>query len=286
MKLPEIASTNQAIAVQQLRAEITFKKIRELLEPLEIQVLVLKGPHLGNVAYENPSQRLYGDLDLLVKPGDFELAAEALVKNSFQPVVFTGFSKRVQDDFKHWEYQSPQGIIVELHRWLSGHDRYAIDMEGLFARAETFLFGETPALGLATEDLLLHLCLHMGTSYFKVIERKHIRDIALLAGKRGIDWPVFMKRVNNAGAGTIAYYALLASKLQEGAEIPDRVLGKLHPGFIRRLWLEAHVDPSSYPLYRFPRHSMKRVKRRLLLPLLDKPGQWARFVWRMTRNKL
>ncbi len=87
-----------------------------------------------------------------------------------------------------------------------------------------FHFGETEALGLATEDLLLHLCLHMGTSYFQVIERKHVADIGLLLKKRRVDWPVFLQRAKKAGAGAIAYYALLAARLQENAAVPDDVL--------------------------------------------------------------
>jgi len=282
----DLTELKLARAVFQLRAEITFKKIKELLEPLEIQVLVLKGPHLGSTVYDSPQQRLYGDLDILVRPDEFDRAAALLRENGFEPFAFDEFAPEIQRDFKHWEYRSPQGVIVELHRWLSGHDRFDVDSGGLFERAEPFTFGETPAKGLGKEDLLLHLCLHMGTSYFLAIERKHIQDIALLVGKREVDWIVFMKRAQGAGAAAVVHYALLATRLQEGAEIPARVLGELRPCFFRRLWLDAHIDPGSYPIYRFPLHSMKRIKRRLLLPLLDRPGQWLAFIARMTGNKL
>jgi hypothetical protein len=281
-----LSETNLPIAIQQLRAEVTFKKVRDLLAENNIEVILLKGPHLGNTIYDSPKDRLYGDLDILVKPGDFGRAAAALLENGFKPFAYDTYTHEIQADFKHWEFISPWGVIVELHRWLSGHDRYAIENEGLFDRAETFLFAETKAQGLASEDLLLHLCLHMGTSYFHVIERKHVKDIALLSKKRAVNWPVFCKRVKKAGAGASAYYALLAAHLQESAVIPADVMRKLRPGKVRRMWLEKYIDPRGFPLYRFPEDPIKKIKKNLLLPLLDRPGQWLNFFVRTAGTKL
>ncbi len=281
-----LSDANLPITVHLLRAEVTFKNVRDLLAGKGIGVLLLKGPHLGHTVYDSPRDRLYGDLDVLVLPENFERAAAILLENGFKPFAFDSFMPEIQRDFKHWEFHSPWGTMVELHRWLSGHDRYPLDSAGLFARAEKFDFGETPALGLAPEDLLLHLCLHMGTSYFHVIERKHVADISLLIKKRRMDWPVFLQRVDRAGAMAIAYYALQAAQLQENALVPAEVMRTLRPGKIRRLWLEKSIDPGRFPIYRFPEHPLKKIKRRLLLPLLDNPRQWSGFFWRMVGTKL
>jgi hypothetical protein len=284
--MADITNTNLAIAAQQLRMELTFKNVQQILAEKGIQLLLLKGPHLGCTVYDSPKKRLYGDLDILVKPDDFEKTAALLLENGFEPFAFDRFTPEIQRDFKHWEFRSPWGIVVELHRWLSGHDRYPVDGGGLFARAEEFTFGETQARGLSCEDLLLHLCLHMGTSYFHVIERKHVADIGLLTNKRRVDWPIFIERVRKAGCRAIAYYALLAAKLQAGASVPADVARKLRPGKLRRLWLGRNIDPSSFPIYRFQGHSLKRIKRRMLLPLLDRPGQWSGFIFRTAGTKL
>lgn len=281
-----LSDSNLSIHVQQLLAEVTYKKIREILAEKGIEILLLKGPHLGNTVYDSSKDRLYGDLDILVRPDDFEMAAAVLSENGFKPFAFDRFPLEIQQDFKHWEYRSPWGTIVELHRWLSGHDRYPVDSAGLFARAEKFDFGETPALGLAAEDLLLHLCLHMGTSYFHVIERKHVTDISLLIKKRKVDWPVLLQRVIQSGAKSIAYYALLAAQRQDNAAVPADILRRLRPGNLHRLWLEKNLDPDEFPIYRFPGHSMSKIKRRLLLPLMDNPSQWLGFFRRMAATKL
>jgi hypothetical protein len=280
-----LSEANLPITVHLLRAEITYKKLRELLAKNNIAVLLLKGPHLGNTVYDSPRDRLYGDLDILVRPGDFEKAAGLILADGFGPFAFNEFAPEIQRDFKHWEFISPWGVMVELHRWLSGHDRYPLDSAGLFARAEKFYFGETAALGLGSEDLLLHLCLHMGTSYFQVIERKHVFDIARLLKKQKVDWPVFCERAKKAGARAIVYYALQAAHLQERATIPADVMGQLRPGKLRRLWLEKYIDPKVFPIYRFPEDPIRKIKRNLLLPLMDNPGQWRGFFWRTAGTK-
>lgn len=281
-----LSEANLPTTVYLLRSELVFKNVRDLLAGQGIAVVLLKGPHLGSTVYDSPRDRLYGDLDVLVKPAEFDRAAEVLLENGFKPFAYDSFTPEIQGDFKHWEFRSPWGIVVELHRWLSGHDRYPVDSAGLFARAEKFDFGETPALGLAAEDLLLHLCLHMGTSYFHVIERKHVADISLLIKKRKVDWPVLLQRVIQSGAKSIAYYALLAAQRQDNAAVPADILRRLRPGNLHRLWLEKNLDPDEFPIYRFPGHSMSKIKRRLLLPLMDNPSQWLGFFRRMAATKL
>jgi hypothetical protein len=277
-----LSEANLPITIQQFQAEVTFKKVRDLLTQRNIEVILLKGPHLGSTVYESPKDRLYGDLDILVKPDNFEQAAALLLENGFKPFAYDSFTPEIQRDFKHWEFRSPWGVLVELHRWLSGHDRYPIDSEKIFKRAVCFHFGDVECQGLASEDLLLHLCLHMGTSYFYAIERKHVLDVALLIRKMPVDWPTFLERIKRVGAGAIAYYSLMAARLQEGAIVPINVLDDLRPFKLRRLWLERNIDPTSFPIYIFTDHSLKRIKRRLLFPLLDRPGQWVCCLWRIT----
>ena len=278
-----LSGANLAISAQQLRAEITFKKIKEILAEKNIEVIVLKGPYLGSTVYDSPKERLYGDLDILVLPDNFEMAADLLLANNFQPFAYDTYAPETQSDFKHWEFTSPWGVVVELHRWLSGHDRYPLDNEGLFARAEKFVFGETPATGLGAEDLLLHLCLHMGASFFSLIEPKHVLDIALLTRKRQLNWDVFVERCLKFRLPTIVYYALLAAKEQQNGLIPELVFLSLRPGWLRRRWLDRYLRPGTFPIYRFPEQRLTQIKIRLLLPLIDRLSDWPRYLLRLGR---
>ncbi|MCX6556930.1 MAG: hypothetical protein NTW95_05795, partial [Candidatus Aminicenantes bacterium] len=72
---------------------------------------------------------------------------------------------------------------------------------------------------------------------------------------------------------------------QGGAKVPAEIMDKLRPGKLRRFWLEKNIDPKEFPIYRFPEHSLKKIKRRLLFPLLDRPEQWAGFFGRMAVTK-
>jgi len=278
-----LSETNLPLTVQQMLAEVTFQKVQKILAEKDIRVLLLKGPHLGHTVYDSPRDRFYGDLDILVRPVDFEKAAAVLLENGFKPFAYDTFPPETQRDFKHWEFSSPWGILVELHRWLSGHDRYPLDSAGLFARAEKFVFGETPAMGLGVEDLLLHLCLHMGSSFFFVIEPKHILDIALLTRERQLNWDIFVERCSQFRLPTIAYYALLAAKEQQHAEIPEMVFARLRQGWLRRRWLNRYLRPGTFPIYRFPEQRLTQIKIRLLLPLIDRFSDWPRYLLRLGR---
>lgn len=278
-----LSEINLPLTVQQILAEVTFQNVQKILAERDILILLLKGPHLGNTVYDSPRERFYCDLDILVRPGDFESAAALLLENGFKPFAYDAYPPETQRDFKHWEFRSPWGILVELHRWLSGHDRYPLDSDGLFARAEKFVFGETAALGLGAEDLLLHLCLHMGASFFYVIEPKHVLDIALLTRERQLNWDTFVERCLQFRLTTIAYYALLAAKEQQHAEIPGKVFARLRPGWLRRKWLARYLLPATFPIYRFPKQRLTQIKIRLLLPLIDRCSDWPRYLMRLGR---
>ena len=112
-------------------------------------------------------------------------------------------------------------------------------------------------------------------------ERKHVLDIALHINKRPIAWPVFLQRVRKSGARAVAYYSLQAARRLDGAEVPQEVFKQLRPGFFRRFWLERHIDAGNFPMFRFPEWSINKAKRNLLLPLMDRPGQWGSFLRRM-----
>ena len=118
------------------------------------------------------------------------------------------------------------------------------------------------------------------------IERKHVKDLALLVKKKNIDWHAFLSRAGQSGIKAIAYYALQAARLQHGAVIPPEVMSRLRPGILRRRWLDRCLDPRLFPPYRHPGHSLARAKRRLLLALMDRPEQWLKVVLRIGSLKL
>ena len=61
-----------------------LQTLQEVLESQNIPVVVLKGPVLAQMAYNDINLRSYGDLDLLVHPRDFPAVMEQLTKVGYR----------------------------------------------------------------------------------------------------------------------------------------------------------------------------------------------------------
>lgn len=232
-------------------------------------MLVLKGPQVQALLYNGKTERDYCDLDILVRPEQYLLAVRLLLQSGAQLLPINPKRLASRDADYQLQLRSPQGILVELHRALADTGQFRSDVDGFFRRSEEFAFGELKCRGLGTEDMLLHLCLHLGKRHFMTCDRKHLHDIALLVERRPVDWGVFLERARCAGCRTISYYSLMAARVQERVELHASVLAGLKPGPLRRRLLERFIDPVAFPLYRFAQDPGKVRDRFLNLLLLD-----------------
>jgi len=69
---------------EQLLAEAAYRELARILDGGGFDYLLLKGPHLGATVYDDPSQRTYCDLDVLVRARQFKEALDALVAGGFR----------------------------------------------------------------------------------------------------------------------------------------------------------------------------------------------------------
>ena len=256
--------------------DITLSDISDLFTRDSIEFLVLKGPHLARIAYDEPYERSSCDLDILVRPDDFSRACEVLMKNKYEACIKNTRRIRTIEAHYNLSFLGPYHVIVELHRDLAGHYRYPVNMEDIFSRSESLFIGDVNVRCMGINDLLLHLCIHMAKSYFKSIEYKHVQDIALLTRKHNLDWDLFLALAESCGCRCASYYALKAAYIQEDASIPPEVLKSLQPSLPRARWLERWLDPSTFPIYRYTDHSMPQVQIRVALPLMDRFSTWFR----------
>jgi hypothetical protein len=265
-----IISSKLLDSARHLIFEVTLGAIQRLFTASRIPFLVLKGPHVAFTLYEKPTDRTYSDLDVLVDPKHYYPAARALLANGFK--LFAVNRRRLASERADYQLmmRSPRGVAVELHRALADTSQFRSDVQGLFARAEEFTCGALRLLGLGTEDLLLHLCLHFGKRHFMTSEKKHLLDIALFLKKKKIAWPVFLERVKKAGGRVVSFYCLEAAQRQHGAQVAPDVLCALRPGPLRRRLLERYLAPGVFPIYRFAGQAHGARERFVNLVLLDR----------------
>lgn len=268
------------LKIHDLRFEGIFREIKSLMEKGNVPLLLLKGPHLAHAVYDHPHERIYGDLDILVKPEDFSRAARILLENQFILLEEGDKNLATTAQTNHWAFRSRLGQLIELHRGFTGLERHPSKLDEWFVRAEVFHFGQTPALGLGAEDLLCHLCLHIGKSFFYLVEEKHILDLDMVIRKRTIKWDAFVQRCRETRSKAIAYYCLLSTQARHGTPISTEVLAALRPGKWRRFWLDKHLGVTAFPIYRFHARGVSHARRRLTLPLLDGVWNWIPFLAR------
>ncbi len=158
----ELATGFQERTLRNLFLFAEFRTIAEALQARNIPVIVLKGMHLAAAVYGEIGMREMDDIDILVPRDRLQAAADALTE--------IGYASKEPLDVTFWaqkqhhlpRLRNESNTVVEVHwnvTWPS--DSYALsDLEGLWERAQPLIIAGCQALGLAPEDLLLHLCIH------------------------------------------------------------------------------------------------------------------------------
>ena len=104
-------------AARRLALEYTLVEVVSALTARDVRSLVLKGPAFARWLYDNPSDRTFGDLDLLVAPDDVGTAGSTLAGLGFEPLpAGTHAHERTHDE--RWLRGGPRPVAVELHHTL------------------------------------------------------------------------------------------------------------------------------------------------------------------------
>lgn len=170
-----------------------------------IDVVVMKGSHLAELVYEEVALRPMVDVDLLVRRRDLGAATRLLRTRGYAGVGGTKELKHQDpiDACMHLKpMRKPGGLIIELHYAIVIAERMKdVDIEGLWSRAEKAAIGGAKAMVLASEDLLLHLCIHASLQHGFEVNLLHVCDIPAVVDhyRDRLDWSVFWARARAWG---------------------------------------------------------------------------------------
>lgn len=163
----------------------------------DIEFLVLKGPVLSQLLYDDPVMREFGDLDLLIKPSSAADAEAALSDIGFRP---SGSLHGGREPSWHRNLLDERGRLIELHTQV---DRAAVrwpdSIESLFDRGRTVEVEDIRLPTLGPEDNILYTALHGVRHRWKRlqwvqdlrtalrVERVDLHDLAQTTGQFGIE---------------------------------------------------------------------------------------------------
>ncbi len=220
-----IITTGHAIRLrnQYLTAELV--RLLGELRGAAIDVLAIKGPVLGAIAYGDHGLRAFADLDLLVRPASLGAAARLFARLGFtadlydEAAVASGFFDAVETNF-----QRPDGIVnVDLH-WelMPGYYRFGPGGEAVWDRAIAVPLEGATIRTLGHEDHLLYLAVHASRHGWPALS--HVADVAHFVDRVALDWPALLARASATRCRTMLDVGMLLAHDLLGTALPAAAL--------------------------------------------------------------
>jgi hypothetical protein len=163
--LPRREPPDRAVraAAFRLSLDAALEELVQAFEADGVYPLLLKGPAFARWLYDDPSERTYIDLDLLVAPAELEAARQTLVGRGFQPLTQRAHPHQ-REHHETWGRRRPPAVI-ELHHtiFLLGAPPGLV-WERFVADAQTLMVGaarvRAPGPDASALLVALHALLH------------------------------------------------------------------------------------------------------------------------------
>jgi hypothetical protein len=163
--LEQLAAAARSAAVRNLQAaDLHLQLHRDILTPMGVPHVFLKGTTLAHRFYAQPNLRVALDVDVLVPEGELERIAHALRDLGFRPKTPAmgtddgiRYASRVLVGGCDWV--SPAGVLVEVHGRLQ-FQAGRLAPERLLVDNDHVLVAGVPLPTLTLSDTVSHLCLH------------------------------------------------------------------------------------------------------------------------------
>ena len=215
-----------------LRAFRTTKLMREtaaairMLEAAGIRTMVLKGVHLAAAVYPEPAFRGMADVDFMVDRDQLAAAEALFVDQGWGPLPRPDVDRFCEQSNHLAKLWKPGSIVIEIHYHIERPTSpFRIPVSELWANARPVELEGVRTLGLAPEELILHLCIH--ASYHHRYSRaplKALLDVRAVAERYGdaIDWPRLRRIATEWGVGRFVYSTLRLANAVLAAPIDER----------------------------------------------------------------
>ena len=207
-QLEEAQLAHRASMVTALALEATLVRTAAILDEAGIDYRVLKGSGVAHLDFPDPSLRSFGDVDLLIRPGQYDDAVRVLVAVGHQrrfPEPRPGFDRRFG---KGSCLVGPDGHEIDLHRTLAmGPFGLRVDLADLWRRSSTFELAGHPFHALGPEERFLHACFHavLGDHPPRLVS---LRDVAQMHLTRPLDVDIILGLSSSWGADAVVSRAI------------------------------------------------------------------------------
>lgn len=210
----------------------------------DLQMVPVKGPTLAFSIYDAPTLRPFADLDLLIRPSDFERADRVLRSLGYATPPGLLQASFYLKHHIHLSYTASCKMKVELHWGLTHRFRpWHIPVDDVLARASMRELNGPEVPCLSDEDHLVYLCTHLEehgyySRYADAVSDEAIvanpdvnnrliwlLDVAMMIDRLGdrLDWEAITERSCRWGVG---------GHVRSALELSDRLVGVGAPGWV------------------------------------------------------
>ena len=246
--ISELHSRFERNAHRSLANAAELVRLYKLFQENGIAFVPLKGSVLALQVYGNLARRHAGDIDLLVEPGQVELAERLLQINyrRVKPALQLSPSQRRRflKLMHHFEYlHDLDNLRVELHwRAMNSRTPQGLELTRLLSRGPKVAVAGSKLPGLSLPDNILYLCGHGAChGWFRLFWLADLAEI--MRGHPEIDWQHLMTLAREAG---------MLTPLAQGVILAHELLDVPLPEAIRTYALQERVVSCSAAVaYRF-----------------------------------
>jgi SAM-dependent methyltransferase len=244
-------ATRRLDAFRRLALDAALAEIAALLHGSGARPLLIKGPAFARWLYDDPRERSYNDIDLLVSSGDFQVARRGVAALGFEPVAVNSKRSDAHPRAYHEEWVRPGTLplAVELHRALWGMTAapprvWKRMTEGARTVEVSGVLIDVPSEAASAFIVALHAADHLGTPRGRVYVnpggRFAARDLHLALERLDIGtWQAAAAVAQDLGAAPLFAFGLRLDPA--GRDVADR-LG-LSDRMPRRLHLRGTGTP-------------------------------------------
>lgn len=183
----------------------------DLLAGSDIDTRVLKGTAVAHLDYAQPALRSYIDLDVLVRPADFDRAVQVLVTAGFVRRLAEprpGFDRR----FDKGTTLVNSGYEVDLHRtFVLGPWGMLVDTDALWESGQELVVGGCSLCALSAPNRFLHACYHAALGDWP-LRLGSLRDVAEMLRSAQHDGTALMRRAYEWGVEAVVAAAVVDTR--------------------------------------------------------------------------
>ena len=225
--LDDLRSRHLVISARSLYLANQLTYVCGLLAQCGVTAIAFKGPTLAALAYPEPGLREFSDLDLLVSFSEFPAARQILIAHGYRPrcADARALTSAVFQCYEDTFTARDAVVLLDVHwRVLPRHFDFADP--ALQTRAQRIELNGRPLSTLATEDLIVFLCIHGAKHGWPLLS--WICDLAGLIHRGArIDWPTLLFRAEASQCRRALLLGLRLAHDLIGIAIPSEFLAAM-----------------------------------------------------------